>query len=497
MSKWIPKTSDYRSVMEGQNPWQQIGSVPLELAPRSHRPLADELWKVLLDKKSRRHQIILGPRRVGKTTVMYQTVGRLIEQKVSPDRLWWLRLDHPLLMDISLGDLAKGIIEASQATTSRPAYVFLDELTYATKWDLWLKTFFDEKWPLRIVGTSSATAAIRQRGTESGVGRWEEQFLAPYLFTEFLALQNRTVECEVQQNLWKTIARMAAHDQTNGGLFPLRRKYVLTGGFPELLLDVKPGPDEASAVLKSQRVLRSDAIEKAIYKDIPQAFAIRDPSKLERLLYILAGQITGVLSPNTVAPEIQLAPQTLESYVAFLERAFMVFTLNNYSPSEDSVQRRGKRLYFVDGAVRNAALLRGIAPMSDTAEMGLLVENMVASHLRALAYQQGVRLYHWRHKTREVDLVFDHPDEPMAFEITVAKSHHVRGLDEFQSRFPRFRGRCFLVSSAPEFRMPTKDVHGAIPLDAMLVAVGLQEEKALSDRIGGSAATPDGQLLLF
>lgn len=38
--------------------------------------------------------------------------------------------------------------------------------------DLWFKTFYDERWPVRIAATSSATAALRDRRTESGVGRW-------------------------------------------------------------------------------------------------------------------------------------------------------------------------------------------------------------------------------------------------------------------------------------------------------------------------------------
>ena len=88
-----------------------------------------------------------------------------------------------------------------------PRLPLLDELTYAKDWDLWLKAFYDERWPIRIVGTSSATAAIRQRGTESGVGRWDEQFLAPYLFTEYLELQNIPGKLRIEATLGETISR--------------------------------------------------------------------------------------------------------------------------------------------------------------------------------------------------------------------------------------------------------------------------------------------------
>ena len=78
--------------------------------------------------------------------------------------------------------------------------------------------------------------------------------------------------------------------------------------------------------------------------------------------------------------------------------------------------------------------------------MGLLIENMVAGHLHALSQQTQVRLYHWRDKDNEVDLIYDHPEKPMAFEIGMNGSHHRRGLYTFVSKYPRFNGRCFIVA---------------------------------------------------
>jgi predicted AAA+ superfamily ATPase len=495
--EWQPTGSDYRAIIEDQNPWHSLGRVPDELAPPVARPVADIIWRLLMHPPLRRHQIILGPRRVGKTTVMYQTVSCLIREGIPPRKLWWLRLDHPLLLELALGDLVKTIIANTNATAENPVCLFLDELTYAAKWDLWLKTFYDERWPVRLVGTSSATAAIREYGMESGAGRWDEQFLTPYLFTEFLELSKRKYsrpECgDLLGATIKSCSRISV-----SGVAEERRRFILTGGFPELLLrgQSQRTDDEASYIFRSQRVLRSDAIEKAIYKDIPQAFAIQDPVKLERLLYTLAGQIAGVMSPGTIGAGIGLSDATVEKYVKFLERAFIVFLLPNFAPSEESVQRRGKKLYFVDGAVRNAALLRGLGPLQSPAEMGLLVENMVASHLNALCQHLGVRLYHWRHKKSEVDLVFDHPDDPLAFEVTVSKSHKTEGLGAFQDEFKRFRGRCYLIGQFDAFQPPKGAHPGQIPLDQFLVVVGCQAQKALEKKLGVQRRK-DGQLRLM
>lgn len=496
---WQPKDSDFLAAINNQNPWHAIERVPEELSPATRRPLADILWQILLRPPLRRHQVIIGPRRVGKTTVMHQTVQQLLSRGVAANKLWWLRLDHPLLLGTHLGELVKEIVGVTEATPSDPTYLFLDELTYANHWDLWLKTFFDEQWPVRIVATNSATAALRQKGTESGVGRWEEQFLAPYLFTEYLDLKNAkdgySPRIEVHDTLAQTLEGAVAHRRRLIGLADHRRRFIITGGFPELLIR-PPSDDEASDIFHSQRILRSDAIEKAIYKDVPQAFSIQDPVKLERLLYSLAGQIAQIFSPATLAADLELAAKTLEKYTGFLERAFLIFMLPTYSTSEETVQRRGKKLYFVDGAVRNAALLRGLAPLNDPAEMGLLMENAAAAHLHALAYQSGIRLYHWRHKGSEVDLVFDHPEEPLAFEVTVSTHHHAKGIREFQERFGRFRGNCYMVYPDAPPKRPTFDEPGRIPLDLFLVAVGRQTQYALERRVGAKRSTT-GQLTLF
>jgi predicted AAA+ superfamily ATPase len=427
---------------------------------------------------------------------MYQTVRQLILEGVHAKRLWWLRLDHPLLLELDLGHLVKWIINRTAATSKKPVYLFLDEITYAEKWDLWLKTFFDEKWPIRLVGTSSATAAIRQRGTESGVGRWEEQFLAPYLFTEFLCLVNAQcpVDCK-SSSLSTTLGKVIDAGFMPPGISELRRRFAITGGFPELLIQDKQG-DEASQLFRSQRILRADAIEKAIYKDIPQAFQVLEPAKLERLLYALAGQITGIFSPATIATDLRLTEPTIDKYVRYFERAFLVFMLPTYAPSEETVQRRGRKLYFMDGAVRNAALLRGLSPLEDPREMGFLVENMAAAHMYSLSQQSGVRLYHWRKKGAEVDLVYDHPDEPLAFEVTNSEKHSERGMEELVERFPKFRGSCYLISTDSVFERPTINSPGRIPFDMFLAAVGMQTQKALENRVG-VRMTKHGQYLLF
>lgn len=476
--------TDVLRVLEEQNPWLAVGRVPSALAPPVERPLAQRLWREVLTPDRPHYPFVLGPRRVGKTTVMYQTVRRLLDAGVDRRRLWWVRLDHPMLMRVPLDELVRAILYAAGPVSD--VHLFLDELVYAEDWDLWLKTFYDDRWPVRIVATASATAALRHRRLESGIGRWSEQYLPPYLFSEFLDLTGNGLDVPVGATLAETLDALAP-DPPEARLAELRRRFLLVGGFPELLIadQAETDNEDYDRLLRSQQVLRSDAVERAVYKDIPQSFGLDNPLALERLLYVLAGQITGVLSPSAICADLGLSQPTFDRYLSYLERAFLVFTLPNYSGSERTVQRRGRKLYFVDSAIRNAALQRGLAPLNDPVELGHLIENLVAANLHALAMRTGVRLFHWRERRDEVDLVFDHPSEPLAVEVGSSVTHDRRGLFAFMRRHPRFDGRCWLV--APDARLvppaTARDAIGTVPLDTFLVAVGRQLERALDERL--------------
>lgn len=488
MATWRPKPEDVQRVFAEQNPWHRGSGVPDILARPVERPLAGLLWKRLTSDTPRRYELILGPRRVGKTTVMYQTARHLLATGLPPERLWWLRMDHPLLMREPLGDLVRRALGPHPPAAGAETVLLLDELVYAQDWDLWLKTFYDDRWPVRIIATSSATAALRGRRPESGIGRWDEQFLMPYLFTEYLDLRDEGVSIEVGDSLAQTLATLPARLPDPATLAARRSRFLLVGGFPELL-DADRGStlDDADQLLLSQQVLRSDAVERAIYKDIPQSFGIENPMLLERLLYVLAGQFTGVLSPTGLCQELDgMAQPTFDRYLGYLEQTFLVFRLTNYAGNESTVQRRGRKLYFVDGALRNAALQRGVAPLTDPVEMGALLENLAAASLHVLAQHSGVRLHYWRDRQHEVDLVLDHPTHPVAFEIGSSPRHSRAGLREFAARFPRFAGKCWIVAPEAPLLQPDEGASGVgtMSMEHFLVAVGRQSEEALARRLG-------------
>ncbi len=486
---WPPQEEDLARVLAEQMPWQRDGKVPSVLAPHYQRPLARVLWRRLMGQRRDRFQLLLGPRRVGKTTVLYQTVGNLLERGVAPNKIAWWRLDHPLLNDQPLGPIVESSIRTAKATQESPLYLMLDELVYGKDWDLWLKTFYDEAWPVRIAATSSATSLIRRRTTESGVGRWDEQHLLPFQFDEFLDLIGASQEISVGDSLQETLRDLPTSSTFNAQLTGLRQFYLLTGGFPELLVR----HDQSSLkerglselVLESQRTLRGDAVERAIYKDIPQSFGLNNPMTLERLFYTLGGQISGLLSTSGLAQELGITQPTVDRYLSYLERAFLIFLLPNYSGAESHVQRRLRKLYFIDAAVRNAALQRGLAPLDDPTELGLLLENLAAASLHALGLHAGVRVHHWHRRQSEVGLIYADPRQPLAFEIASSGTHRRQGVQALMKAHSEFQGNSYLVFPSGSVKHPQeRSKVGTLSLEQFLLALGAQATRAQIERMG-------------
>lgn len=482
-------------VFLSQNPWHRTGTVPAALAHSNERSLGRLLWHRLLEDRPHRFHLVLGPRRVGKTTALYQSVRHLLEDGgLAPGRVWWLRLDHPVLLRVELGELVKLVVERSGATAETPVYLMLDEIVYARDWDLWLKTFFDDGWPVRVAATSSATAALRDRRTESGVGRWDELYLTPYRFDEFLDLREEAAPIaasDADRPLAERLRRLTPSASDRFDLAGRRTLFTLVGGFPELLAALASDESDRAgledALLRSQRVLRTDAIERAIYKDIPQTFSVREPMELERTLYVLAAQFTGTLSPTKLCVELGISQPTLDRFVHYLEQAFLVFTLSNWSGREATVQKRGRKLFFLDGAVRNAALQRGLGPLDDAIESGKLLENLVASTLRTLSLHTGDRLFHWRDGGVEVDFVLDRADAPLAIEVGSSDRHGRAGLIALAERYPKFARHRWLVTPNSPIRQPedTDAGVGTVPVDLFLVMAAQCAEAALRRRLVG------------
>ena len=513
--------NSFRYALSGLNPWHETGEIGRDRVPPVERRLAQLLWRRLLGEGLRRYQVIQGPRRVGKSTVLRQTVRRLLAHGVEPGRIWWLQMDVPDVKRHNMRAVMEHVIAASRAAPERPTYVMIDEIARAEQWALWLKTFYDDSWPVEILATASSIEKLRGERMESGIGRWDDQFLLPCSFSEFIELcplasqHPSPADAIATERFSETIEALAPAAYASRELDEARNILMLIGGWPDLLLQTRAeldalapeppaGPRSPAAapvaspalahrgdvfadnVRRAQDRLQSDVVDRVIFRDIQESVDVENPARLRDLLHVLADQVTGVMSPEKISRNLGVSQPTIRRYSALLANSYLTFALPNYSENEQAVQRRGQKVYFWDTAVRNAVLSRATTPLSRASEYGQLLENLAASTLRALGETTSTRVYYWRRGNHEVDLVYHDRNDPVAFEIAASARHSRAGLRALAESHTAFSGRCYLVAPDAELIPPghSDDGIGSIPFNAFLIGVGAQIQLAAENHVG-------------
>ena len=463
-------------LIQRQSLWRQMPIADFKRTlPERERWLTGHLTRLLQMSSTKRHQVILGPRRTGKTTILNQTAARLIESGVSPQMIYGMSLDHPGYAPEDLEPIVLALLASSGASDDNPLYLFIDEIVRSPQWAIWLKAFYDQKLPVRIAATSSAVENLRSERRESGPGRWDEHYLMPMQFLEYSQLkgwghEQLTEDRETLADRLRTLpSSFRSTQQTIDQIFA----YGLLGGFPETMsADILGSPDSHQVLIETQNILYGNVVERVAYKDIPLIAAVRENGTLETLLYTLAGLIGETFEASNLSQDLGVSRQTINAYTDYLSNAYLLFTLPRYSKS--STSSRGRKLYFVEGAIANGLRGGGEIYKTDPVKWGHILENMAASTLRTLSLHEGKQraLCYWKDKY-EADLIYSDSDTPVAFEISNYAGRHAKGLQSLINRHTEFHGRSYLVT--PEAPVTpaeyTANGIGTLPLYAFLACV--------------------------
>ncbi|HHW14050.1 MAG TPA: ATP-binding protein [Firmicutes bacterium] len=402
-------------VLFGFNPWWRTGVVPPESARPVRRFAFFEAWRIMKHPSLRRTVVLSGPRRVGKTTILYQMIAALLQAGTPPQAVLYASLDHPLL---KLGGLGR-IMDVYRQTTAPEApelYVFLDEVQYAEEWDRWIKTFYDQNPHLHTVATGSASPVLALKASESGVGRWTTVRVPTLSFYEYLALTGAD-RPEVNGPVGpQDLVRRQAVDLVRlvHRLSPLQRafnRYLLLGGFPEIAL--------ADDLAFGQRLMREDIVDKVLKRDLTALFGVRNVNDLEKLFLYLCLNSGGILSLETVSRDLGVSRPTVQNYLNLLELGNLIYLSHPAEISGKKALRSRPKAYLADAALRNAVLLRGEEVLSDPGELGLLVETAVYKHF-AQYYQAALpRLGYYRDSRtgKELDVVVALPGGHLLAEV--------------------------------------------------------------------------------
>ena len=181
------------SRMRLDNSWWSSGVIREDFKALMPRAYLDSFRSMVSNMGVKRAFILMGPRRVGKTVMIYHSIQRFINEGVSPQNLVYLSVETPIYNGISLEQLMNIAFKAvGKAFSSEERYyVFFDEVQYLKDWEIHLKSLVDAFPNVRFVASGSAAAALKKKSIESGAGRFTDFHLPPLLFYEYLQLHHQ------------------------------------------------------------------------------------------------------------------------------------------------------------------------------------------------------------------------------------------------------------------------------------------------------------------
>lgn len=378
------------------NPWWRRGEISVLLSPSFKRSIFPTLLSYL---KLDRMAILKGPRRTGKSTLMYQLMQYLQQsENVSWSQICYVSFDDPMLR-MDLLDILKNyeaLHKFSLATT--PIYLFLDEIHALPEWDSYVKLIFDKKLPIKIF-ISDSSASLLAHQSDSLAGRTIEETILPLSFSE-----------------WQTYHVKDSAPMLNSAVSQCFSQYLASSGFMHL--------QEVNDSTLRSKMLLEDVVTKAIYKDSVEIFGLREPAVVEKLFGYLASASSGLVNISKLASMLGIDRVQTAKYLSFLENTYLLFSLSNYSPLIRESIRSQEKVHLID---------QGFGAIYNTSSDNIL-ESVVARHLWATFPRE---VYFWRDRL-EVDLVLNLKEGLVPIEVkntdTVSKKE-LSGVFSFSTKF--------------------------------------------------------------
>ncbi len=401
-------------VLLGFNPWWNSGQIPRDFEKPVKRLAFYEVKKYFYHSEIRREVILSGPRRVGKTTIMYQMISDILRTS-SPKQILYVSFDHPMLKLCDIGNILE-VFENNISQGSEELFLFFDEIQYASDWDTWLKTLYDQHPSFKIMATGSASPVLATKMSESGVGRWTQIKIPTLSFYEYIDLIGAN-KPDLPKNIKPTqLGNMDEKTLTTImiSLQPLQKhfhQYLLIGGFPEVA--------KTQDISFAQKIIREDVVDKVIKRDIVSLFNIRNVSEFEKIFLYLCITSGNIVVAETIAKEVGVSRPTISNYLELLEHANLIYTSKPFELKGKKVLKSKPKVYLADPAIRNAVLMLGEEVLTDPLEMGTIIETAVYKHIHTFFYGQHPTIGYFRDaKTqKEIDIIVSFPIGRILIEV--------------------------------------------------------------------------------
>lgn len=333
------------------------------------RILKDRLVSKLFKGKA---IILIGPRQVGKTTLLKNMLG--------DSSYLFLNADDPAVRKL----LTNPNLEQLKNILGDFPIVFIDEAQRIENIGITLKLMTDELSHVQLLVSGSSAFELNNQTQEPLTGRkWEYQ-LFPISWHEF---ENSVGFIKAQQQL------------------ELR---IIYGMYPDVINN-----------FGDEREVLQQLTESYLYKDVLNYGGIRKPEILSKLLRALAYQIGSEVSYNELAQLLGIDKGTVSNYIDLLCQAFVIFKLPSFSKNLRNEIKTNQKIYFYDTGVRNM-IIGNLDALTLRQDKGNLWENfLIAERLKYNSYSRSLaKSYFWRTtQQQEIDYVEEEAGRVTGYEI--------------------------------------------------------------------------------
>ncbi|MBI2564712.1 ATP-binding protein [Candidatus Woesearchaeota archaeon] len=372
---------------------------------------------------------IVGVRRAGKTTLLFEIISHLIkENKISPKNILFIKADDDRvtkngIIDQALDEYHKWINPSSKI------FMFIDEIQEITNWQKTLKRIYDLQPDLKIFISGSNASLLKEDLGSSLAGRFASFEVFPFSFSEYL----RAKGIKIENNT------LVKHKNT---IRHLLLEYISTSAFPEVILEANE---------KMKKELITFYFDSIFYRDVIKRKEIRNPAKLEKLIKYFLQNISSPANFTKIAKLLDLTTDSVVEYTKALEDAYLIFQINLLEFSYKKQIINPKKIYCIDTGIRN------IIGFKFSEDIGKLYENTVFIQLKRTIKE----IHYWKNKY-ECDFITKEGKKLSAiqvcYDITNAKERELKGLLEAMQQFKLTTGHIITENYETEEKIEGKKI---------------------------------------
>ena len=408
--------------------------------------------RVIDHLKEKEMTVIVGPRQVGKTTLLGQMKDYLIDQKqVDPNSLFYFNLD--LTKDLSLFSKQENIINfiKGRKKDDERIYLFIDEVQRIKNAGIFLKGIYDLDLGVKFILTGSSSLEIKSKIQEALTGRKKFFKLMPLTLSEYANYKNPQTFKIIKKT--KTISEYDFIEWEK-----IVNNFTVFGGYPRVAIEEN---------IDKKVELIEELYNSYLEKDIINFLRIKNAISFNKLVSLLAAQTGKLLNINQLAADTALEYNTLNHFLDILENTFFITLIKQFFTNFKKELVKMPKIYFLDNGIRNFALSR-FDNLEERVDKGELFENLIANELLKMI-KLPHSLHYWRSLQKaEVDFVIRKGNgEIIPIEVKAQKMDKITISRSYRSFLSKYSPRKALLIN---YNMRKKEKIGKTDLIVAIAA---------------------------